>query len=46
MDQQKCIFMCTHIYTKGGKGDGEILRIVSLNLESVGGYYVSVSFFS
>lgn len=40
MDQQKCIFMYTHIYIKGGEGDGEILRAVSLNLESVGGYYV------
>lgn len=46
MDQQKCIFMDTHIYTKGREGDGKILRIVSLNLESVGGYYVSVIFFS
>lgn len=45
MDQQKCIFMDTHIYTKGREGDGEILRIVSLDLESVGGYYVSVVIF-
>lgn len=34
--------MHTHIDIKGGEGGGEILRAVSPNLESVGGYYVSV----
>lgn len=40
MDQEKCIFVYTHIHIKGGEGDGEILRTGSLNLESVGGYDV------
>lgn len=47
MDQQKCIFIFdihSHIYQERGEEMVKYLRTVSLDLESVGGYYVSVIF--